>query len=71
MSDEVIEKLWRIKDEMAREYGYDVARLAADLQGRLRGGGTSNRGLARPAGGSGTRGVGERWSLGDEPPLRT
>ena len=34
MSDEVIEELWRIKDEMAREYGYDVARLAADLQGR-------------------------------------
>ena len=32
MSDEVIETLWQIKDDMAREYGYDVARLAAALQ---------------------------------------
>ena len=29
MSDEVIAELWRIKDDMAREYRYDVARLAA------------------------------------------
>ena len=34
MADEVIEELWRVKDAMAREHGYDVARLAADLQGR-------------------------------------
>ena len=34
MADEVIEELWRIKDDMAHEYGYDIARLAADLQGR-------------------------------------
>ena len=34
MADEVIEELWRIKDAMAQEYGYDIARLAADLQGR-------------------------------------
>ena len=32
MSDEVIETLWRIKDDIAREYGYDVARLAAALR---------------------------------------
>ena len=32
MSDEVIETLWRIKDDIAREYGYDVARLAAVLR---------------------------------------
>ena len=32
MSDEVIEELWRIKDDMAREHGYDLARLAADLR---------------------------------------
>ena len=25
MSDEVIEELWRIKDDMAREHGYDAA----------------------------------------------
>ena len=31
MSDEVIEQLWPIKDDMARECGYDVARLAAAL----------------------------------------
>ncbi len=34
MADEVIEELWRIKDAMAQEYGYDIVRLAADLQGR-------------------------------------
>lgn len=34
MADEVIEELWRIKDAMAREYGYDIARLVTDLQGR-------------------------------------
>ena len=32
MSDEVIETLWRIKDDIAREYGYDVARLADALR---------------------------------------
>ena len=31
MPDEVIEELWRIKNAMVREYGYDSARLAADL----------------------------------------
>ena len=36
MSDEVIEELWQIEDDMAREYGYDVAWLAAALQGRQR-----------------------------------
>ena len=39
MSDEVIEELWRIKDDMGREHGYDVARLATDLQRRQREGG--------------------------------
>lgn len=34
MSDEVIEELWRIKDAMAQEYGYDIARLAAGLQSK-------------------------------------
>ena len=33
MSDAVIEELRRIKDDMAREYGYDVPQIAADLQG--------------------------------------
>ena len=34
MRDEVIEELWRIKDDMARECAYDIARLIADLQVR-------------------------------------
>ncbi|MYB54445.1 MAG: hypothetical protein F4X77_19930 [Acidobacteriia bacterium] len=34
MADEVIEELWRVKEAMARECGYDVTRLAADLQRR-------------------------------------
>ena len=29
MADEIIEEVWRIKDEIAREHGYDVARLGA------------------------------------------
>ena len=33
MADEIIEELWRIKDDMAREYGNDVGKLVADLQG--------------------------------------
>lgn len=32
MPDEIIEELWRIKDGIAREHGYDVRRLAAYLQ---------------------------------------
>ena len=28
MSDEIIEELWRIKDEMARECGNDIRKLA-------------------------------------------
>ena len=32
MSDDVIEELWRVKDDMAREHGYDAARLAAAIQ---------------------------------------
>ena len=34
MSDEIIEELWRIKDGIAREHGYDVERLAAGLRSR-------------------------------------
>ncbi len=29
MADEIIEEVWRIKDEIAREHGYDVGGLAA------------------------------------------
>ncbi len=33
MPDAIIEELWRVKDRMAREAGYDVAALAAALRG--------------------------------------
>ena len=36
MSDEIIEELWRIKDGIAREHGYDVRRLATYLQSEKR-----------------------------------
>jgi len=29
MADEIIEEVWRIKDEIAREHGYDIDRLGA------------------------------------------
>ena len=63
MADEVIEELWRIKDDMAREYGYDVARLAADLQGRQGKEGHRIVDLQALRGGCRTKGVGERSSI--------
>ena len=36
MPDELIEELWRIKDGMAREHGYDVDALVAHLRTRER-----------------------------------
>ena len=33
MSDEIIEELWRAKEDIAREHGNDVRKLAAYLQG--------------------------------------
>ena len=32
MPDEIMEELWQIKDDIAREHGYDIRRLAAHLQ---------------------------------------
>lgn len=37
MPDEIIKELWRIKDDLAREHGYDVRALAAYLQEKERG----------------------------------
>ena len=45
MADEIIEELWRIKDDMAREHGYDIKRLAAYFQRREREGGRPVLGL--------------------------
>lgn len=32
MADEVLEELWKVKDAMAYEHGYDVRALAAHLR---------------------------------------
>ena len=32
MSDEIIEELWQVKDDIAREHKHDVRRLAEYLQ---------------------------------------
>ena len=36
MSDEIIMELWRIKDRIAREHGYDIDALVAHLQTKNR-----------------------------------
>ena len=36
MPDEIIEELWKIKDDIAREHGNDVRKIAAYLQSRKR-----------------------------------
>ena len=33
MADEIIEELWRVKDEIAREHGDDIHRLLEYLRG--------------------------------------
>lgn len=37
MSDEIIKELWKAKDAIAREHGYDVDALVANLQAKHRG----------------------------------
>jgi hypothetical protein len=32
MADEIIQELWRIKDEMAKKFNYDMDALVAELQ---------------------------------------
>ena len=34
MPDEIIEELWRIKDEMARECGNDIRKLAVSVESK-------------------------------------
>lgn len=36
MADEIITELWRIKDQLAREFNYDVVALAREMQRRGR-----------------------------------
>jgi len=34
MPDEIIKELWQIKDDIAREHGYDIEALVAYLQAK-------------------------------------
>ncbi|WP_133512711.1 hypothetical protein [Candidatus Thiosymbion oneisti] len=34
MVDEIIEELWKVKDDIAREHDYDIDALVADLRSR-------------------------------------
>ena len=36
MSDEIIKELWQVKDNIAREHGYDLEALVAHLQTKKR-----------------------------------
>lgn len=56
MADEIIEEVWRIKDELAREHGYDLDRLGAYFRERERQ--RAQREEERAAAGEGTAGGG-------------
>ena len=59
MTDEIIKELWQIKDSIAREHGYDLDRLAADLQSKERPEPASNPvGATGPARGKARAGAG-------------
>jgi len=32
MKNEILEELWKVKDQVAHEYGYDVEKLAKELR---------------------------------------
>ena len=70
MSDAIIEELWRTKDVIAREQGYDVERLAAELRkrGRERGGRAVDLRAGREAGERGPSD--EPRSLEGDPPAQ-
>ena len=34
MSDEIIRELWRVKDELAKEFNYDIGALVAEIRRR-------------------------------------
>ena len=56
MADEIIEEVWRIKDELAREHGYDLDRLGAYFRKRERQ--RAQREEEQAAAGEGTAGGG-------------
>lgn len=66
MADEIIEELWRVKDEMAREHGYDVRRFADYIRRREQ---EREAREARAAGGSEPESVdGRQAGQGDPAP---
>ena len=36
MADEIIEELWKVKDSIAREHGYDIERIVAHFRKKKR-----------------------------------
>jgi len=48
MADEIVRELWRIKDEIAREYDYDLDALVAHLRDEGRKSGRSPVDLSSP-----------------------
>ena len=63
MADEIIEEVWRIKDDLAREHGYDLDRLGAYFRERERQ--RAQREKERAAAGDGTAGDGRLSEGGD------
>ena len=59
MADEIIEDVWRIKDEIAREHGYDLDRLGAYFQRREREWARQGEDAALAGGDGGAGGIGE------------
>jgi hypothetical protein len=48
MTDEIMEELWRVKDNLAKQFNYDVAALAAELQRRQKESGREVVNLTKP-----------------------
>lgn len=49
MTDEIIEELWRVKDDLAKQFNYDIDALAAELQRRQKESGMEVINLAKQA----------------------
>lgn len=49
MTDEIIQEAWRVKDQLAKEFHYDIDALAAELQRRQKESGREVVNLAEDA----------------------
>jgi hypothetical protein len=47
MTDEIVEELWQVKDNLAKEFNYNLDALAAELQRRQKESGREVVNLAR------------------------